>query len=98
MGNTHTTRVDVGALETVADRFDEAAGLIGQAAARRMTFDGADAGRAHAVWGDQLRLALDSVYADLTGWARASAEIAAALRVGARRYRDADQSAARGIG
>ena len=98
MGNTHTARVDVAALDAVADRFDDAAGLIEQAARHRLTFDGATAGRAHTADGERLRSALDATLSDLTMWARATAEIATALRLGARRYRDADRSAAAGIG
>lgn len=97
MGTPHTARADIAAFDTIADRFDIAATLVEGAARSRLLFDGASAGRAHPVHGDQLRRNLDAVLVDLNAWARAGAEIAAALRVGGRRYRDADQMAADGI-
>lgn len=97
MGNAHTARVDVAALDTIAGRYDDAVVLIERAARGRLGFDGASAGRAHADNGDQWRRTLEAVSTDLTVWARAAGEIGTALRVGARRYRDADQVAAGGI-
>jgi hypothetical protein len=97
MGNTHTANVDVAALGTIADRFDDAAVLIERAARGRLGFDGASAGRAHAGHGDQWCRIVETVLTDLSVWARAAAEVGTTLRVGARRYRDADQAAAGGI-
>lgn len=97
MGNTHTARVDVVALDVIAARFDDAVVLTERAVRGRLGFDGACAGRAHAGHGDEWRRIVEVVFTDLAGWARASAEVGTALRVGARRYRDADQVAASGI-
>lgn len=97
MGNTQTARVDVAALDTIAHRFDDAVVLTERAARGRLGFDGASAGRAHAGHGDQWRRAVEAVLTDLTAWGRAAAEIGTTLRVGARRYRDADQAAADGM-
>ncbi|HZC89901.1 MAG TPA: type VII secretion target [Mycobacterium sp.] len=93
--------VDVAAVHAVANRFDDAAHLIDGAVRThlgRLAFDGATAGRAYIGHGDALRLALHRLSGELAQWARATAEIASALRAGADRYAEADQRAAVGIG
>jgi uncharacterized protein YukE len=93
--------VDVAAVHAVANRFDDATHLIDGAVRthlERLAFDGATAGRAYIGHGDALRLALHRLSGELAQWARATAEIAAALRAGADRYAEADQRAAVGIG
>ncbi|OBI50066.1 hypothetical protein A5707_15395 [Mycobacterium kyorinense] len=95
------TFVDVSAVRAVANRFDTTADLIDGAARDRLSrlgFDGATAGRAHIASGDALHTAVYRLTAALSQWARASAEIAAALRVGAERYADADRRGAARIG
>jgi len=93
--------VDAAALHAVANRFDDAGHLI-DAAVRihfgRLAFDGAVAGRAYIGHGDAVRLALHRLSGELSQWARATAEIANALRAGADRYAEADQHAAARIG
>jgi hypothetical protein len=89
--------VDVAALRTVANRFDDAAQLIDGAVRSHfgsLAFDGATAGRAYVGHGDALRLALNRLAGDLAQWARATSEIAAALRASADHYIEADLSAA----
>ncbi|AQA01662.1 hypothetical protein BVC93_03585 [Mycobacterium sp. MS1601] len=98
MGHSNFARVDTAALITVADRFDDAAASLERAARSRLTFDGAYAGLAHTGQGDEVRRRLEGLLVDLQGWARASAEIGVALRVGARRYLEADDAAATGLG
>jgi Excreted virulence factor EspC, type VII ESX diderm len=98
MGNPHVARVDTDALASIARDFDETADLIERAARTRLVFDGATAGRAYTAHGDELRRSLEMLIADLSLWSRAAAEIAAALRIGADRYRDADFAAAAGVG
>ncbi|MCV7401973.1 hypothetical protein H7K24_17665 [Mycobacterium fragae] len=93
--------VDAASVRAVARRFDGTADLIDSAARiqlRRLAFDGATAGQAHAAHGDALRLALDRLSQELAQWARATAEIATALRGGAEHYAEADLSAAARIG
>lgn len=90
--------VDVAVLRDVANRFDTAADLITDAGRIRPGFDGATAGRVHTAAGDALRRALDRWPGELARWSRASAEIAAALRSGVRRYADADLGAADRVG
>lgn len=93
--------VDAASVRTVASRFDGTADLIDGAARiqlRRLAFDGATAGQAHVAHGDALRLALDRLSRELAQWARATVEIAAALRVGAEHYAEADLRAAARIG
>ena len=94
MGDPHAARVDAAAVHTIAGQFDEAADLIERAARTRLAFDGATAGRAHAAHGDELRRSIEALFADLSLWSRAAAEIAAALRAGADRYLGADHTAA----
>ncbi len=91
-----TTRVDTAALRAAAQRFDTAADLLDdarRAQLSRFRFDGALAGRAHVAGGDAVRAELDRLAAELERWSRAAAEVAAALRVAADRYVDADLNA-----
>lgn len=90
--------VDVAALHDVANRLETAAELITAAGRIRLGFDGSAAGRVHAAEGDALRRALDRWPGELARWSRAGAEIAAALRSGARRYDAADLGAADRVG
>lgn len=93
--------VDAAAVHAVASRFDDAAHLV-DAAVRthfgRLAFDGATSGRAYVGHGDALRLALHRLSGELAQWARATAEVASALRVSADHYAEADQRAAVRIG
>jgi hypothetical protein len=93
MGERDSVRVDVAAVRAAAERFDSAADDLNRAARISLSFDGSAAGRGHTADGDALRVALNQVIADLAGWARAAAEIAAGLRAGADRYVDADLGA-----
>ena len=93
--------VDAAAVRTVANRFDDAAQLIDGAVRThlcRLAFDGATAGRAYVGHGDALRLALNRLTGELVQWARATVEIATALRASADRYGEADLRAAARIG
>jgi hypothetical protein len=90
MGNT---RVDIAAVRAAAQRFASAAGVLDQALLR-LHFDGSVAGRVHTAHGDALRSALDRLAAGVAQWSRAAEEIAAALRVVADRYGDAELRAA----
>ncbi|MFZ1162518.1 type VII secretion target [Mycobacterium sp.] len=93
--------VDAAAVQTVANRFDDAAHLIDGAVRAqfgRLAFDGTASGRAYIGQGDALRFALHRLGTDLAQWARASMEVATALRASANRYADADQFAAARIG
>ena len=94
MGERQTAHLDSAAVLAVADRFDAAADQLDRAARVPLSFDGLTAGRGHTADGDELRLTLDRVVDELSAWARAAAEIAAGLRAGADRYRDADLGAA----
>jgi uncharacterized protein YukE len=100
MGQQHVY-VDTTAVRAAATRFDATAATI-DAAVRtrlgRLAFDGAAAGRFHVAGGDALRRALDRWASELTQWSRASAEIAAALRLGADSYADAESRAAARVG
>jgi hypothetical protein len=93
--------VDAAVLRTVANRFDAIAMLV-EAAARthfgRLVFDGATAGRAHIGQGDALRVALHRLVGELEQWARATMEIATALRANADHYAEADLRAAARVG
>jgi uncharacterized protein YukE len=89
--------VDAAAVRAVANRYDDAAHLIDTAVRThfgRLAFDGATSGRAYVGHGDALRLALHRLSSELAQWARATAEVAAALRVSADHYAEADQRAA----
>lgn len=93
--------VDPAAVRAVANRFDATAELIDDAVRTRLgtlAFGGATAGRAHAAHGDALRVALNRLTGELGQWARASVEIATALRASAERYAEADLHAAARVG
>jgi hypothetical protein len=92
-----TTSIDLVSLTAAAQRIDAAAGIVTGAVQTnlgRLRFSEHAAGRAHGPAGRQVRLALDRLRADLTGWALAAGELAAALHTGAERYRAAEQHAA----
>lgn len=92
---------DSAAVRVAADQFDVTAETIDTTARTRLAglaFDGAAAGQAHIAGGDALRRVLDGWPGALARWARASAEIAAALRAGAQRYTDAELLVAARIG
>lgn len=91
MGNT---RVDTAAVRAAAQHFDTAADVLGGASLNRLQFDGSMAGRTHIAHGAALRSALDRLGAEVVQWSRAAEEIAAALRVTADRYGDAELRAA----
>lgn len=89
--------VDVAAVRAVANQMDDSAELIAGAARSQLAglgFGGTLAGRAHVARGDALHTAVSRLVDELSQWARASFEIAAALRVGADRYADADRRGA----
>lgn len=101
MGELNVARVDVGALLGVARQYDAAADILDSAVRTHLAalaFDGAVAGRAHVAGGDAVRNAVDRIADRLWDWSRACAEIAAALRVSADRYVEADAAAARRVG
>lgn len=88
------TRVDTAGLRAAAHRFDAAADVLEGALLNRLQFDGNVAGRVHAARGDAVRSALDQLAAGMTQWSRAATEVAAALRLAADRYGDAELRAA----
>ena len=93
--------VDAAAVRAIANRFDDAAHLVDGAVrthVARLAFDGTASGRAYIGQGDALRFALHRLSGELAQWARASMEVAAALRAGIDRYADADRLAAARIG
>ena len=93
--------VETTAISAVASQFDAGAELIDAAVRNhlhRLAFDGSRAGRVHVADGQQLRRALDRWAGELHRWSHASAEIAAALRAGARRYAEAEHRAASRVG
>ena len=101
MGQLEVARVDVAALHAVARQYEAAADIVDGAVRTHLTglgFDGAAAGRRHVARGDVLRRSVDHVVDQLRQWSRAAAEIAAALRVSADRYAEADALAARRVG
>jgi hypothetical protein len=101
MGDPDSARVDVGALLGVARQYDVVAGLVDDAVRNHLSglaFDGAGAGRVYVARGEAVRGAVDDVVAQLRGWSRAAAEIAAALRVSTDRYVEADSRAAQRVG
>lgn len=87
--------MDTAAVRAAAQRFDTAADVLSGASLNRLQFDGSVAGRTHAAHGAALRSALDRLGAEVAQWSRAADEIAAALRVTADRYGDAELRAAR---
>jgi uncharacterized protein YukE len=101
MGQQDLTRFDAAAVQAVANRFDDSAGLIDNAAHTHLgglAFGGAGAGQAHIAHGDALHTALSRLTVELSQWARATREIATALRTTAGRYDEADSHAAARIG
>jgi hypothetical protein len=97
----HDAYVDPAAVQAVAERFDDTAHLIDGTVRTHfggLAFDGTTAGRAYIGQGDALRFALHRLGTELSQWARASVEVATALRASANRYADADQLAAARIG
>lgn len=100
MGQQHVF-ADIAGVCAVANRFDASAEMIDQvvrARLGRLGFGGASAGRVHAARGDALRRALDRWAGELGRWSRASAEIAAALRINARNYAEAELRATDRVG
>ncbi|WP_431239010.1 type VII secretion target [Mycolicibacterium aichiense] len=94
MGNT---RVDCAGLRAAAQHFDATAEVLDEALRgqlSRLHFGGAVAGRAHVAHGDAVRAALERLTATVAQWSRAAEETAAALRVTADRYGDAELRAA----
>jgi hypothetical protein len=101
MAEADPTYVDVAAVCAVAGRIEASAQAVDAVARNqlgRLAFDGAAAGRAHLDRGDALRNTLAALTGELARWARASAEIATALRTGAGRYAAADLRAAARMG
>lgn len=101
MGEVHAARVDIGALLAAARQYDTVADIVDAAVRTRLSrpaFDGAGAGRAHAVEGDAVRAAIEELTDPLRQWVRAANEIAAELRASAGRYADADALAASRVG
>jgi hypothetical protein len=101
MGQPDVARVDVAALHAIARQYEAAADIVEGAVRTHLTalvFDGAAAGRMHVAHGDGLRTSVDHVVDQLGQWSRAATEIAAALRVSADRYAEADARAARRVG
>ena len=101
MGESDAARVDVAALLDVARGYDALADTIDAAVRVHLTtlcFDGAVAGHAYAVHADALRNSVEHVGDGMRLWARASVEIASALRASADRYVEADARGARRVG
>ena len=100
MGQLDVARVQVATLRDAAREYDSIADAV--AAARShlagLTFDGAVAGRSHGARGDTLRARLGQIDDAMRQWSTASAGIAAALRLSADRYTDADARSARRLG
>ncbi len=93
--------LDTASVRAAADRFDSTADVIDGAVRtrlHRLAFGGASAGRVHVTAGEALRRALDRWAGELSQWSRASAEIAAALRVSAQSYVDAERQLTARIG
>ncbi|KUH95600.1 type VII secretion target [Mycobacterium sp. IS-3022] len=101
MGARDASRVDVAALLSIADQYEVVVDLVDGAVRTHLSdlvFDGASAGRSYVAHGDAVRSAVEEVVDQLRRWSRAAAEIAAALRVSADRYAEADERAARRVG
>ncbi|OBG11884.1 hypothetical protein A5765_16400 [Mycolicibacterium celeriflavum] len=101
MGATDASRVDVAALLSIASQYELVADTVDGAVRTHLSdlvFDGARAGRSYVAHGDAVRAAVEDVVNQLRRWSRAVAEIAAALRVSADRYAEADERAARRVG
>lgn len=92
-----TSSLDPDAVRSVAGRLDGAAATLLGVADARLTgwrFGGPSAGRAHGAAGAELAAHAERLAADLTGWAYAAGEIAAALRSGADGHLAAESDAA----
>ena len=101
MGESDAARVDVAALLDVARGYDAIADTVDAAVRVHLTqlsFDGAVAGRAYTARGDALRNWVEHVGDGMRLWARASVEIASALRASADRYVEADARGVRRVG
>ena len=102
MGQPEAARVDVAALHAVARQYEAAADIVDGAVRTHLTglvFDGAAAGRMHVARGDALHAAVDRRGGPAPAVvAGPRVEIAAALRVSADRYAEADARAARRVG
>ncbi len=95
------SRVDAATLLSVAQQYQSAADIVDAAVRTHLSnlaFGGAGAGRSYVAHGDAVRSAVDDVVNQLRRWSRASAEIAAALRVSVERYTEADAHAAGRLG
>ena len=101
MGDVEAARVDVAALRYVAHQYEAVADIVEVTIRARLSppvFDGSCAGRAHTFHGEAVRAALDDLAEPMQQWARASGDIALALRVSADRYVAADAEAAGRVG
>jgi hypothetical protein len=101
MGDRDLAHVDVAALLGVAAEYDAVADAVDAVVRTRLSglqFGGAVAGRMHVARGEAVRVAVDGIADRLREWARASAEIAATLRMTAQRYEEADVRAGRLVG
>jgi hypothetical protein len=101
VGEPDIARVDVAAVLEAARQYDNAADIVDTAIRTHLTglrFDGAVAGRMHALQGDALRVAVDDLADRLRQWTRAATEIAVELRSCAERYVDVDIRGAGRIG
>lgn len=101
MEATDASRVDVAALLGVARQYQVVADIVDATIRTHLSglaFDGAGAGRSYVAHGDAVRSAVEDIVNQMRRWSRASAEIAAALRVSADRYAEADTRAARRLG
>lgn len=97
----HTARVDASTVHDVARQFEATAALLDAAVRTHVSglrFGGATAGRAHMARGELVRTSLTWIGAGIAQWSRASEEIAAALRGGADRYRQADDRTSARVG
>jgi hypothetical protein len=101
MGEIESAHVDVGALLDVAARYDAIADVVDgltRTHLDRLRFGGAVAGQDYAARGDALRRALDDVVDQTNLWARATREVAAALRTSSGRYVEVDSRTAARLG
>jgi hypothetical protein len=101
MGERDVAHVDVDALLGVAGEYGAIADAVDAVVRTRLAglqFGGAGAGRMHVARGEAVRMAVDDIADQLRGWARASSEIAATLRITAQRYGEADVRAGRMVG
>lgn len=101
MGTAQAARVDTAAVRAIAREYDTAAAILDSAAHTHLgglDVGAATSGRAYVAYGDALRGALAELASSLRQWSRAATEIAAALRVSADHYQDADSYAAGRVG